>query len=308
MTDIGKRPRLDELIAILGALKVAGATIMDMDNPAEPDITVTIRFSRAALKQTAPDWVGENFKPIWLFEEIREQLYQWATQRTREEQWTSKEERFGASIEIVMAYWAEEIKKRARTASKYDLSETIAAQFIANTILRLQELLERRKAGGIYSSTETKREKARKAWMDDDVNGIKREEEQRRQHAEAQRRQQQWEKTHRQKTEDLYNQYKTVFEEAMRSEEFKSFFGAGGFGGRAGSSGGQGRTHSTQTHQTGKKKWFEVLEVNALATEDEIQKAYRKKAGQYHPDRYKGADAHEKMSELNVARDEGLLR
>lgn len=55
-----------------------------------------------------------------------------------------------------------------------------------------------------------------------------------------------------------------------------------------------------------REPWYVVLNVPATASKEEIQKAYRRLASKYHPDRYKEADATEKMADINTARDEGL--
>lgn len=49
------------------------------------------------------------------------------------------------------------------------------------------------------------------------------------------------------------------------------------------------------------KDYYDILGVGRNATADEIKRAYRKLAVQYHPDRNKDADAHEKFSGIGEA-------
>lgn len=50
-----------------------------------------------------------------------------------------------------------------------------------------------------------------------------------------------------------------------------------------------------------KRDYYEVLNVPRNATEDEVRKAYRKLAFQFHPDRNQNADAEQKFKEINEA-------
>jgi DnaJ-class molecular chaperone len=50
-----------------------------------------------------------------------------------------------------------------------------------------------------------------------------------------------------------------------------------------------------------KRDYYEILGVSKSASLDEVRKAYRKLALQWHPDRNKAANAHEKFKEINEA-------
>ena len=49
------------------------------------------------------------------------------------------------------------------------------------------------------------------------------------------------------------------------------------------------------------KDYYEILGVAQSASADEVKKAYRKRARQYHPDVSKAADAEKRMAEVNEA-------
>ena len=50
-----------------------------------------------------------------------------------------------------------------------------------------------------------------------------------------------------------------------------------------------------------KRDFYEVLGISKTANADEIKRAYRKKAKQYHPDICKEPDAEEKFKEVQQA-------
>ena len=50
-----------------------------------------------------------------------------------------------------------------------------------------------------------------------------------------------------------------------------------------------------------KKNYYDILNINKEATDDEIKKAYKKMALKYHPDRNNSPDASEKFKEISEA-------
>ncbi|HUV42759.1 MAG TPA: DnaJ C-terminal domain-containing protein [Patescibacteria group bacterium] len=50
-----------------------------------------------------------------------------------------------------------------------------------------------------------------------------------------------------------------------------------------------------------KRDYYDILDVSKNASKDEIRKAYRKKALEWHPDRNKSSSANEKFKEINEA-------
>jgi DnaJ-domain-containing protein 1 len=299
MTSVGRRPTLDELLIILDAIVAIEADVWALD-PKSETFRVILSFARERLTDV-PDWGDGQPKPSWLFEEIKEHLRKWETQQVREAQWVSKEEGMGSSIDTLMAHFTEELKKSAK-ATPQNVVTRMQTRIYADTILRLRELKERREAGGVYSQTESRREKARKAWAEDEFEGPQREEEQTRRREQANTRYE----YRPQYDEGIDPELRRRAEEMFRNFNEQAFRGAftRGWGHDSASSTPPPRQPPPNT--AGKRPWYSVLGVTPKATKKEITHAYRKLAAKFHPDRYKEADGHEKMAEINTARDTGL--
>lgn len=298
MTSVGQRPTLWEILKILDACTVTGATEL-RDHTWE----FHLRFDPSKLFSSVQGWdIDDEPKPTWLLEEIKAHLEALRIQQAREAQWVSKEETLGISIDSLMAHWAAELQK-VSAASPQTLATRMDKKVFANTVLRLKELKERREAGGVYSEAAARRDKAHKDWMDDEYEAPKREEEQR------QRRERTngpdymygFEYTSRpdmdEATAEAFRKhFEDFWKEELRKHQERAFYG----------------TDWAETpkppppKKSGVGPWYTVLGVAANATKEQINKAYRKLAAKYHPDRSKEEDAHVRMAEINAARDEGL--
>jgi hypothetical protein len=274
MTEVGRRPTLNEIREALQAICSIKADVDALESDSET-FRVILTFQRVQCPQ---DWIDGQPKPTWLFEQIIEELCAWERQQAREEQWVSKEEQFGSSIEGLMIHWSEKLKAVAATIPETMVTR-MEKRILANTVVRLKELKERREAGGVYSQTESRRGKARKTWAEDEYEALKREEEQRKQQA--------WGDGFL--GAGFSNQYSNFYKiyEDLLYDRFR-------------------QPPAPKPQPGNKRRWHEILSVPASATKDEIKKAHRKLAMQFHPDRYKEADGHARMSEINTARDEGL--
>lgn len=279
MTDIDARPQLEELLAILHGIVRIEADVR-AQQPEQKQFTVAITFDREKLRgMGAIGWAEDALpRPTRLFEGILEQLQAWLQQRFKEERWARGESRYGASIDSHIAFLTEALKaaKARSDQAPNNLKDAMDCKCYAGCILRLQELKERRAAGAIRNEWEDMREKARRSWEEEEFEAPKREEEQRRQ---------------RERRAGPDFTYADTGFQKKAYDKFYSFF----------------HGHRTpKAKASGKRPWHEVLDVPVSADKETINKAYRRLASKYHPDRYKEADRDERMTEINTSRDEGL--
>ena len=304
MTEVGRRPTLYELLEALRAIFKVEADQDALDAQAET-FRVVFTFRRSECPQ---DWQDGQPKPTWLIDQLIEELSAWLLQRNREAQWVSKEERMGSSIDTLMAHYTEELKK-SQKATPQNIVTRMQARVFADTILRLKELKERREAGGVYSQTESRREKARKTWAEEEFEGPKREKQQRDQYDYKQ----QYNQTDSSSSSNPFGFDSATAEEILRqwADGFGRFYRDGFEQAFYYGRGGEGPFNSQSSRPPpqqppGKTPWYVTLGVTAKASKDEIRKAYRRLARKFHPDVSQEPDAAIRMAEINTARDEGL--
>ena len=98
---------------------------------------------------------------------------------------------------------------------------------------------------------------------------------------------------------------------SQNAEDFNEFFRNSGFGGQGSSYGNYGGSSSYggQQYFEDKSKYYSVLGLSKDASQEEIKKAYRNKAREYHPDKHSQSsesvrvEAEKKFKEINEAYD-----
>lgn len=289
-----RKVALWEIIEALSAIRHIEADVRALD-PSIEQFSVVLTFERA---QCPEDWIAGQPKPSWLIEQILEELHAWQHQQAMENRWVSKEEQMGSSIDTLILHYAVEMKK-ASAVSPQNMLTRMRARVFADTVLRLKELKDRREAGGVYSQTESSREKARKTWAEEEYEASKREQEQhqqyQRQHYEYQPYRPEAGNKEYSANEELHKVYE---------DQFKRWYEEGMF--RHGDPFGKPPPKPAASQPW----WCNVLGVPVKASKIDVQKAYRKLAAKHHPDKhvdpYMKTLAEQKMADINRARDEAL--
>lgn len=84
------------------------------------------------------------------------------------------------------------------------------------------------------------------------------------------------------------------------AEEFQEFFRRAGFDGTNNNYGSYNRTNNgyTNNYFGDKSKYYTILGIDKNASQEDIKKAYRTKAREYHPDKHaNGSDSEKEMAE-----------
>jgi hypothetical protein len=223
------------------------------------------------------------------------------------------------SIDDAIAFLQQELSQDVHSIGT--LYTKMRRDFLNATITYMMELgRRRREADERLRETEILRKQRAREKTDREAEALRRAENERAKaeaHARWQRAEEDKARHNRKKTSD------SGFNPSSQEEAFwKAFRDAGGFenfGGGGfrefnwefnwGNSGPKGRSPPPPPPSSsgGKRRWFEVLGVQPNASKDEIKKAARKLASQFHPDKHRDDPAmSRKMQEVNNARDEGL--
>lgn len=280
-----------------------------------PEFLVTLKFSRDALRMSgAGDFADQEPVPTLLVQLILGHLLELDRIKQNETAWSRR-----AATAPTLADCAAFLKGQS-DREKGDVAGSYTKKYYARTLQHLEELRERRSVGGYANPFEAAHDADSAKWRFEESSAA---EELRKQQEQAWRRRngpdQQhtaweqafgfspgWGEYSSASAEEMAERVRKLYEEMLRQQGrsfddqyYSHFYGDGPFGSF------KQRPAPPPNTPTG-KYWFEVLGVSPQATKDQIQKAYRKLASKYHPDRYKAPDAHQRQTEINVARDEGL--
>ena len=191
------------------------------------------------------------------------------TVREREQSWRDSEAKYGASIDDCIMFLRVQLSDLQKDRSKGAAYLGVTSKLFLNCIERLEELDERRDVGGAQpSEAERRRETDSAAWREEEVYGDRRREQQER---------------------DRFRTGGRRDETSWRAGSFEQ------------------TDYVPEPPRTRTEPpWWKVLNLPIDASVSEIKTAARRLRAKYHPDRYKGEDAHIKMAEINVALDEAL--
>lgn len=318
-------PTLEEILLILGRAKI-DASFIGFD---ATTITINLTFKKEHLGPAAK-WVFEA--PTVFFDEVRRQL---ADDGIAEEQFRSAPP--VNTIAECISFIQNELDQAPRTAQS-KVHEAMMVKLFRSTLRYLSEVAQRRLAA---DTKKMQQEQARKKAEEDEIRR-RVEEEIRKREADRQKGKEEARKRWAEEEERRSRQkkknpgYNSGYEPppgasdwakgpppgwgnfangpppgGLNEEQAKAYYRAfedifQGFGGFYDGKTGYGPP-PPPSGGSSKRTCYDILGVKPGASKDEIKKAYRKKAAEFHPDRYKGADANAKMAEINVARDEALL-
>lgn len=273
---------LAQVIAILhGVVQItADMSAQDLECP---EFLVTLKFSRNELrKYGATEFADREPTPTFLLEGIIALLQTLAASEARERAWSNSQPP-GMTLQDCVSFLEGEI---LRNRHNNGFSAGITRSLHQRTVVYLKELLERREYGGYRNPYEERQNADSTKWRFEDS----REAEELRKEQERKRRRAEQDSYGNRAFEDGFRGYNEYFRDAYESA-FKSYFHDFG---------------QAAPNPPDKRHWYEVLGVVPGATRREIKTAVRRLRSKYHPDRYKHADAHARMTEINVACDEAL--
>lgn len=274
MASIPPRPGLADAIAILQSIIHIGGG-EGSDQPENPQFTIHFVWSRDKLRERGANHFANGPTPRYLIETLLELLYRLAEHDSRENAWSAKASAGSTILDCIHFLRFQADKK---TTGPRDTAAAIEAKLLNRAIQYLQELDERRAAGGYSNPHEAKQKADSARWQWENS----KEHEDFIKAQQARREKTSGQKDYTYQDQAFQGRWKKTFEEMF---EEAAYYGDG-----------SGKANGTA--------WWQVLGSRPDATKKEIEKAYRKLAKSYHPDRPGGS--HEKMQQLNVARDIGL--
>lgn len=217
----------------------------------------------------------------------------------------SDPEKKGATAADCQAFIANELKHVSPT---FDLESNMRRRMFNTTLQKLVELGMWRAAIDAERFQNQREAERKRQKRQEEINESIRKQQERMKEAEDRMR--------RESRAGADKRTENPYEDAFK-EDFWSAFGEGVYGSEfreafrnARHGFAYGGTHreppKTKARDKGRESWWVVLEIPVTSTREEIEKAYRRLAAKYHPDRNKDPSAAKKMTDINTARDDAL--